>query len=452
MYYERLLSAITSFRRLPWHLQGVFAAAAAYSVIHVLVSGVLQALREPNVLQVVEELQPLHRLFTTGEATVDHPRQYGPIFLLLFHPVYSLTQRHDVIAWYGYAFDWLAIAIAFIATRRAMAAWASRQGLQLPRITTPALVFVWLNFSPLYGVLAIKNVELWELALIAVAGAAFLEGRRWIVAWAIAAAALIKMLPLVFFAYLLVRDRRTFACAMVALLALVTMAQMLYGYQMGWGYLPMIFRAALSGEGFGNGANGAGMLWHENISIRGVAAKMFGYLEAPGSNALATYQVGYYVIVPAERRMIASTVGVIAQGAAMAWFAWQFFVRPWADATDRRYWEWALVAVGMLVLAPQISQDYMVLSLGAFSFVLAGCLLRSDKWLWALYAAAVLLVGNVLPRGLFGRLVFADTAAQAAGYGHLMVAEAYQYFGFPLLGLILLLWAWTRASRAASLP
>ena len=51
-----------------------------------------------------------------------------------------------------------------------------------------------------------------------------------------------------------------------------------------------------------------------------------------------------------------------------------------------------------------------------------------------------------MPRGLFGRLVFADTAARSAGYGHLTVAEAYQYFGFPLLGLILLLWAWSRAS------
>jgi hypothetical protein len=110
------------------------------------------------------------------------------------------------------------------------------------------------------------------------------------------------------------------------------------------------------------------------------------------------------------------------------------------------------VSLAMLVLAPQISQDYMVLALGAFSYVFAACLLRRDRWLWVLYASAVLLVGNVVPRGLFGRLVFAGVAARSAGYGHLTVAEAYQYFGFPLAGLLRLLCAWQRASRTSATP
>ena len=105
----------------------------------------------------------------------------------------------------------------------------------------------------------------------------------------------------------------------------------------------------------------------------------------------------------------------------------------------------------MLVLAPQISQDYMVLALGAFSYVLAACLLRANAWLWA-RLAAVLLVANIVPRGLFGRLVLADVGARAAGYEHLSVAEAYQYFGFPLLGLVLLLRVWSRVSRAEPVP
>lgn len=444
----RLLTSITWFRRLPWQAQILVAAAAAYTTAHVVASGIIQPLRNPNVLQVIEELQPLYRLFVEGEATVDHPRQYGPVFLMLFHPVYrAAMSRPDVIAWYGYVLDWLAIAIAFAATRRAITVWAARRGDRLPEGTTLALLFVWLNFSPLYGVLAIKNVELWELALMAVAGAAFLEGRRWIVAWSIAAAALVKMLPLVFLPYLLVRDRRAFAYSLVALAALVTLSQLIYGYAMGWGYLPMVVRAALGGEGYGNGV---GMLWHENISIRGVASKMFGGLEAPGSNLLADYQVGYYVIVPPGRRAVATAVGLAAQAAAVLWFGWQVFVRRWQDAGDRLYWEWALVAVAMLALAPQISQDYMVLALGAFSYVLAACLVRRDRWLWLLFAAALLLVGNVLPRGLFGRMVMADGAARAAGYGHLTVGEAYQYFGFPLAGLLILLFAWHRATRVTA--
>ena len=151
---------------------------------------------------------------------------------------------------------------------------------------------------------------------MAVAGAALLEQRRWVVAWSIAAAALVKMLPLVFLPYVLLRDRRTFAYTVIALGVLVTLAQALYGYQMGWGYLPMIVNAARGGEGYGNAA---GLIWHENVSIRGLAFKAFGYLEEPGSNPAATYQLGYYVIVPGPLRPMAMLVAMVAQGAAVAW-------------------------------------------------------------------------------------------------------------------------------------
>jgi hypothetical protein len=74
---------------------------------------------------------------------------------------------------------------------------------------------------------------------------------------------------------------------------------------------------------------------------------------------------------------------------------------------------------------------------------------RGRASLWVGFAIAVLLVGNVLPRGVFGRLVLADRLAPLIGGGHLVVAEAYQYFGFPLLGLFVLLFVWHRTARAA---
>ena len=119
-------------------------------------------------------------------------------------------------------------------------------------------------------------------------------------------------------------------------------------------------------------------------------------------------------------------------------------------AAERLFWEWALVAIMMLILAPQISQDYMVLALGAFSYVLAGCMLRGDRSVWAQYAIAVLLVANVLPRGLFARLIGVGASAQFTGYDHLMLAEAYQYFGFPLLGLLILVRVWNRLADEAA--
>jgi hypothetical protein len=426
-------------------ITAVLAMAAVYSIAHVVVSGVLQPLRSDNVGQVIEELQPLYRLFTMGSATVDHPRQYGPIFLFAFHPIYRLTlARPDLLAWYAYALDVLAIVVAFVATRRAIHVWTASRGLALSRWTTPALLLLWTNFSPLYGVLAVKNVELWELALIAVAGAAILEHRRWLAGWSIAAAALVKMLPLVFLPYLLLRDRRTFAYTVVALGVIVTLAQAAYGTEMGWGYLPMIVKAATGGEGYGNVF---GMTWHENVSIRGLAFKAFGYLESPTAAENHPYQLGYYVVVAAAYRPYALAVSWAVQALAVGWLVARLFKNRTKPAMDRLYWEWALIAIMMLVLAPQISQDYMVLALGAFSYVLAGCLIRNSASLWVQYAVAVLLVGNILPRAIFGRLLLVDHGMRFAGHEHLLLAEAYQYFGFPLLGLLVLLRVWSRVSE-----
>src|SRR5687767_801211 len=107
-----------------WMKVALVAVAVVYSIAHFVMSGVVFALQTPNVGQVVEELQPLYRLFTTGVASVDHPRQYGPIFLMLFHPVYRLDLAdHTVLSWYAYALDLIAIVVGFIATFDAIRTW-----------------------------------------------------------------------------------------------------------------------------------------------------------------------------------------------------------------------------------------------------------------------------------------------------------------------------------------
>ena len=47
----------------------------------------------------------------------------------------------------------------------------------------------------------------------------------------------------------------------------------------------------------------------------------------------------------------------------------------------------------------------MILALVAFSFVLAGCLVEGDRFTWGNFLIAVLLVGNVIPRGVFSQLL-----------------------------------------------
>lgn len=421
-------------------------AAAAYTFAHVVASGIVFPLRTPNVGQVIEELQPITRQILFGVATVDHPRQYGPVFLLLLDPVYRFSVDNPAaLALYCYLLDVIAIGVGFYATVLAIQSWLASRGTIMSGPLLFGLAVLWGNFGPLYGVLAIKNVELWELAFIMVGCAAALRGRRWVVAWAIAAAALTKMLPFVFVPYLLLRDRRTFAYTLVAMFAILSLSQLVYGSEMGWGYFPSLVRAATGAQGYGNAVS---LTWHENISIRGLMMKAFGYLEHPSRQIMnQLYSRGYYVVVSPEMRPWAIRIGAAAQGAGMLWVAWTLWRRRLVTEPARTFWDWALVGAMMLVLAPQISQDYMVLTLGAFSAVLAGCVMYGGAVNWAAFGIGTLLVGNVLPRGLFSQLVLIDPMIQWAGYQHLTRAEAYQYFGFPLLGLLVLVWAWTRVSE-----
>jgi len=430
----------------------LLATAVAYSVIHFAVSGLWFALRVPNVGQVIEELQPLYRLFTAGAATVDHPRQYGPVFLFLFHPIYRLDlQDPTLLSRYALALDLLAIAVGFAATWDAIRTWLKGRGQAATPIMLLALFLLWANFSPLYGVLVIKNVELWELALIAVAGAALLRRNHWLTGWSVAAAALVKMLPFALLPYLLLRDRRAFVHALIALGVLLTASQFLYGTPMGWGYLPAMVTAASGGDSFGFLL---GMTWHENVSLRGVVLKAFGYLTFPDYKVAYLGSRGFFVRVWPGFEQTARIVAMLVEVVAMAWAAWALWRRTFVHEPGRGFWDWALVGIMMLVLAPQISQDYMVLTLVAFSFVLAGCIAMPSRRAWIEFAIALLLVGNVLPRGVFSRLVLIDPMMSFSGYTHLTRSEAYQYFCFPLLGLLVLTLAWIRLAAAddASAP
>src|SRR4030095_3819010 len=108
-----------------------------------------------------------------------------------------------------------------------------------------------------------------------------------------------------------------------------------------------------------------------------LASKAFGFLQEPGLPA--PYQTGYYVVIPQNLRPLARLAALVVGAAAVIWLLWRLVRDQSMQAFNRLYWEWALIAIMMLILAPQISQDYMVLALGAFSYVLAGCMIRRDR-------------------------------------------------------------------------
>lgn len=149
-------------------------------------------------------------------------------------------------------------------------------------------------------------METWELVLIALALFAYLRGLRFWAAFCIAAATLIKMLPIACLVYFLIRDRRTLAYAVVSVVVILTASQILYWTQMGYGYLPLMVSAAV-GQTHALG-------WHENIGIKNMVVKVLSGWRLPPDV--------YFVIIDERRLLVANILGHVMQVVGGLWLIW----------------------------------------------------------------------------------------------------------------------------------
>lgn len=432
----------------------VIGCALAYTVWHFIASGVRFPLQAPNIAQIEEEIAPLTAYLETGVPPESrNVRQYGPVFFLVLQP-FLLASGGDrtALANWLYGLQLVATALAFLCCVLSLRLWLDQEnGAAEPRLPTPHLALLlgllWFNFSPLYAIVAGKNVETWELALITLALYAYLRGLRFWAVFCIAAATLIKMLPIAFFVYFLIRDRRALAYAAVSFVVLLTAAQILYWPQMGYGYLPLMVNAAV-GQTHALG-------WHENIGLKNMVVK-----------ALAGWQIAsgtYFVTIDEQRMFVANVLGHVMQVVGGLWLLWA--LTKFRGPTSARphpldaIWGWSMISVVMLILSPVTAFEYMVLSLVAFSFALtylaAERSARTDVAGWTLFGGATLLVGNIVPRQVVNVLFPIAALNRLTGSTHLTLSEGYQHYGFPLVGLFLLLAALWRmrpqpvASQAA---
>lgn len=416
----------------------VVALLVAYTVLHFAFSGVRYPLQQPNIGQIQQELPPLTAyLATSTPLEMTNVRQYGPVFFFVMQPLLRVTGGDTVaLSRWLYVVQLTAIAVAFLCCLLSLRVWLGQTrgadaGRRFPTAHVALfLAVLWLNFSPLYYILAVKNVEMWELCLLSVALFSYVRGWRFAAAFCIAAATLIKMLPIIFLIYFLIRDRRTFVYSIASFAILLTLAQVLYWPQMGYGYFPFMVKAAV-GQTHALG-------WHENLSIKNMVVKAFtGWkLAAPG----------YFAPIEGERLLVANALGHLLQIAGVLWMAWalmKFQNRSAEGRTSDALWGWSLISVMMLILSPVTAFEYMVLSLIAFSFVLVFLMHRydfhADQTAWLCFAGATLLVANILPRQVINRLFPIAALNRLTGNVHLTLSEGYQHYGFPLLGLFLLL-------------
>jgi hypothetical protein len=427
-------------RALAW---AITIVALLYSGFHFLQSGIVFPLQSPNLGKFDEQGTALRHFIRTGETTLfGSDVQYGPVFELILHPVLLATHTDQQLANWLYAIQLVCLAVAFVLTAATLKPLADQRDWTL---IAAWLVVLWLNFAPVYTTLAVKSVENWELALLALALYAYVRERLWTAGFALAAAALVKVLPLIFFYYLLITNRRAFVRAAVALLALLLVGQSIYGSPMGLRYLPHVAKSAVG--------NSYGLLWHENLSLKAAAAKLFGRLIPPRSPYTLT-------LTTSEQRK-AAILGDTAVFITMALLTLVLF-RSRARTVNGRIWEWSLVSVVMLIASPNTTFEYATLVLGAISYGVVRLATPGPnaahwarRWIWL--GSSMFFLGVLLPRQVLNTVTFVGPLSRRAGITHLTPSEAYQFLCFPLLGLVLLtiaLWQLRPAAdeRVMALP
>jgi hypothetical protein len=256
---------------------------------------------------------------------------------------------------------------------------------------------------------------------------------RWTAALALAAAGLIKVLPFVFLYYWLVTDRPTWARACVVVAACLLASHLLYGPEMGLGYLPRI-AATAAGQSYG-------LDWHENISLKAALAKLFGFLPAPSSEGGGTS--GYFLALTGWRRTATIVVGDVTVVAGIAALTWTWLRAKDTRSRERVVWEWSVLAVAVLILAPNTVYEYLTIALGAISYALVRLVgsERRNGAAWLSFAASLFLLGGIVPRQWLNRLTMMGALQEWTQLTHLTGSEAYQYYCIPLAGLGLLLLA-----------
>ena len=409
----------------------VTALALLYSAAHFVRSGILQPFDHPNLGKFDEQAWPLRSHLATGAPVhTTNPAQYGPVFFFVMDPLLRANLGDDALAAWLYAIQIVCIVGSFLLTIATLKPWIEETHADDWPLAVVWLAILWLNFSPFYTILAQKSVETWELLLISLALFAHVRGQRWIAAFAMASATLIKALPAAFLYYWLFTERRTFAYACAMLAALLAVSHLLYGPEMGLWYLPGVVAHA-AGDSYG-------LTWHENVSLKAAVAKLFGTLPSPTRDAAQTS--GYFVELAGWRRSAATLIGdalIVAGVAALTW--------TWQRRRDRPrgvvLQEWSVLAIAVLILSPNTIFEYTTIALGAISyaFVKVAVIERDRPSGWLLFITSLLLVGGLLPRQWLNRVTMIDVVNRWAGHAHLTASEAYQYYCVPLIGLALLL-------------
>jgi len=451
-------SAAATWRGLPAAARALAVLFLAYSLVHVAYSGVVRPLQNYSLVQTIMFGRPLQQYFREGRPiSPSNFRQYGPTFLMGLHPIMACCIGPDPgridldrtppvegtirLSRALYVVDVVFLVLACWFVVASIRLWLAESGAGGPAWIAPAVtlavVLLWLNYSPMYEVLEVKNVEIWEVCLISAAMYAQLRGRSGWSGGCIAAAALMKWIPGFLFLLLLLRDRRAFVWGCVWLVALLGVSHAIYGPEMGF-LFPLLVIKAASG-------NTIGFTGIANLSLKGVFAKALGTLKPlPGPHPDFDPGSGYFVTLSQARANLANTLGNLCSLGLTGWMTWALLDRRRRETSvTNDLWAWAFAGGIMWVASPILGYEYSILILPAFSVALAMLLVLPEipgrLTTAALLSGALFLVANIMPRQIVERIIPVAFLLRWTGYAHLKLTEGYYYFGFPMLGALLLL-------------
>jgi GT2 family glycosyltransferase len=355
----------------------------AYSLAHFLIAGLINPIRTSGdggdfraAFHASYRFNPALGLFW----------RYGPVLHGLMAPLAWLkTDQQIGLVMLGVNYVFLAAAV-----------WLLCQVVLRPPLRWgewAALAAVWLNFFPLYEAIGERNIEIFELFLLAAALGALSRGRERLAGAAIGVATMTKFLPFLFVPYFWLTGRKKAFWSSLGTIAVIGwMTHFTIGFQhsdtlsylQSYDYNPAF--------------------WN-NQALSGVIARL---------------QIG-----PAPR-WLASVLG----GAMLAAIGW-FFHRTRGRGDTAL--ECSMLAIAMVLVPLHARTHYLLFLLPGLTVGLAHVwrgVPQVPKWWTAGLVTAFLLSGLVVPLSLIDRLV---------GQPGFSFARELQQLSIPAMGALLLL-------------
>ncbi|MBI1969215.1 DUF2029 domain-containing protein [Candidatus Woesearchaeota archaeon] len=395
-----------------------------YTILHFFYSGVYMPMfkltGEGKIGQVLVEIRPLEKFLKEREPITlkDNPRQYGAFFLMVFYPILLLTQNPAVIEKILLFLAYLSLGLALYFTYRILDGKKKYAVLLL-------LFVLWMNFSSLYYIMAVKNVELWELALLCFALFSLLQKRSFLAGFSIAAATLIKLLPAIFFFYFLIKNRKALAYGLLSLLGILLVSHILFGPQVGLSYLPLVLAGGLKGDSWA-------VSHFENNGMKGMVYKL-----ASGFQQDPAYP--WVFLLQEEAKQMAFFLALAGQLAVLLLLGFLLWKHRHVQQKEIIWKEFGLVSATMLLLSPVSAMEYSTLLLLAFSIGLYFIFFeKTDVWQIILFVGSYLLIGHFVPFSIALQFFPSSFISNGLGLTVLEPSEIYKAIGMPFLGFLLL--------------